>query len=565
MNSRIILGATLVAGFGTIAYGHAVPTGVPTGAMHVRGNQIIDSAGISLQLRGTQISGLNVADPGDGALQNVQAMNALTFGTIRQVWNMNAVRLPVASWIWERDGQSYLDLVGEVVKQANAAGLVAVLAEFEDARGGAPTATRLPSQEVISFWQAWAAYFADNPMVIFDVYNQPSAANVPGHAGGRQSAADWQFWLHGGLANDGQTVAGMQDLVNAIRSTGAQQLIAVEAFADGMDFQGLTSAAYISDANILYEVHPFYDDALTNQDRDTNFGFLASRFPVYAGEWGVAFDSNQASCLKFPQDPQGAATLLLQTLAYFDAHQISWSAAGFEPSHLIQDFATYTPTTLNQSWSCGQISAPAPGIGQTLVLWLTGDPFGFGTIEFITNISGGPLSPIGLAAPGEMISISRAQTGPFNPAYATFDESGNLPTSLGDTQVLFDGVPAPLLIVSFLGINAQVPYELAGHESTVVQVVYKNVPCTKTTLQLLPAVPSILESNFTTTAAAQNQDGTANSSAHPAAAGSTISLMATGVGPLAPPRSTGGSAQPPYSTPVLPLALTVGGVAARGY
>ena len=531
--------------------------------MHVRGNQITDTLGTILLLRGAQISGLNVADPGDDAMQNLQAMNALTFGTIRQVWNMNAVRLPVASWIWERDGQSYLDLVGGIVKLANDAGLMVVLAEYEDSRGGAPTSTGLPSQEVAAFWQAWAAYFSDNPAVIFDVYNQPSAANIPGHSSGRQSTADWQFWLHGGSATDGNTVVGMQDLVNAIRSTGAQQLIAVEAFSDGLDFQGLTSAAYVNDPNILYEVHPFYNDALTNQDRDTNFGFLATRFPVYAGEWGVSFDTNQPSCQKFPQDPQGAATLLLQTLSYFDSHQVSWTAAGFEPSRLIQDFTTYVPTMLDQPWSCGQVSTPEPGIGQTLILWLTGDPFGFGTAELITNISGGPLSPTGLAAPGEMIAISRQQMGPYNPAYATLDDSGNLPTFLGDTQVLFDGVPAPLLIVSFLGINVQVPYELAGHQSTVVQIVYLGIPCSKTTLQLLPAVPSILESNFTTTAAAQNQDGSANSSANPAAAGSMISLTATGVGPLAPPRITGATAQPPYSAPVLPLSLTVAGVAAE--
>ena len=160
----------------------------------------------------------------------------------------------------------------------------------------------------------------------------------------------------------------MQDLVNAIRSAGAQQLIAVSAFADGMDFQGLTSAVYVNDPNVLYEVDLFYDDALTNQDRDTNFGFLASRFPVFAGEWGVSFDGNQPGCQKFPQDPGSASTLLLQPLSDFDSHVISWTAAGFEPSHLIQDFTSYAPTMLDQPWSCGQVSTPEPGIGQTLIL-----------------------------------------------------------------------------------------------------------------------------------------------------------------------------------------------------
>ena len=85
--------------------------------MHVRGNQITDTIGTNLLLRGAEIPGLNVANPGDDAQQNVQAMNPMTFGTIRQIWNMNAVRLPVSSWIWEQNGQSYLEMVGGVVSQ----------------------------------------------------------------------------------------------------------------------------------------------------------------------------------------------------------------------------------------------------------------------------------------------------------------------------------------------------------------------------------------------------------------------------------------------------------------
>ena len=78
------------------------------------------------------------------ASRNIAAMNGTTFTTIRQTWNMNAVRLPVASRIWQRDGQDYLDRVARIVKLANNAGLVVVIAEFDDASTGSSNGTGLP-------------------------------------------------------------------------------------------------------------------------------------------------------------------------------------------------------------------------------------------------------------------------------------------------------------------------------------------------------------------------------------------------------------------------------------
>jgi len=161
-----------------------------------------------------------------------------------------------------------------------------------------------------------------------------------------------------------------------------------------------------------------------------------------------------------------------------------------------------------------------------------------------------------------MISISRQQSGPLIPVYAALDDLGNLPTALGDTQLLFDGMPAPLAIVDRLGISAQVPYELAGKDSTVMQITYLGIPYAKVTLPVVPASPALLQRDFTITVAAQNQDGTPNSASSPAAVGSTISLPATGVGPLDLARPTGGSARAPFSSPLWPLSLLVGAVAA---
>ena len=549
-----------------LVYGHAGVTPVPVGALHATGNQIADSTGQTLLLRGVEISGLNVADPDShqDASRNIAAMNDITFTTIRQTWNMNAVRLPVASRIWQRDGQDYLDRVARIVKLANNAGLVVVIAEFDDASAGSSNGTGLPGPDVMAFWTAWAAYFKDNPMMIFDVFHAPSASAIPGHVGGKHLPSDWQFWLYGGTATTGQQVVGMQDLVNAIRAAGAPQLIAISALDDGLDFRGLLPQNYVRDSNVIYEVRPYYDHDFTDQDRDANFGFLAEKVPVYAGEWGVNFGQAQPNCLRLRGDIQAATTVLLQTLAYFYAHSISWTAEAFEPSVLIQDFTTYAPTALDRAWNCGSVLNPQPGIGQLLLLWQTGDPLGFGTVEAVSNAAGGPYAPTMAVAPGEIILLYRQQVSPDNAIFTQPDDSGRLPITLADTQVFFDDIPAPILAGSTFGLQVQVPYEVAGKSATVLQVVYRGmIRSNRVTLPVIEAAPEIFRRDFGTTADATNEDGTPNWSGNPASVGSVLSLLITGAGQMAPPGISGKVAQEPCGQPALPVTISVNGIDAE--
>jgi uncharacterized protein (TIGR03437 family) len=536
-------------------HGHAPPTPIVQPPLSVSNNLILDATGQPILLRGVGMPGLNLANPDDVARQTVAAMNAHTFTVLRERWNSNCIRLPVASRIWQRDGQAYLDQVAAIVKQANDAGLLVVLAEYEDAASGAADATGLPSLDVMAFWQAWAAFFKDTPMLIFDVFNEPLAANIPGHVDSKRQTSDWQFWLHGGTTSGGARVASMQDLVDAIRSTGAQQLIAVPALHDTLDFQGITPDLLIQDNGIIYEVHPFYDHALTDEQRDANFGKLAGAYPVYAGAWGMPFDSNQAACTAIPPNVLTAGSILFQTLSYFDFRHISWTAATFSPPELILDFTDYTPTKLDKLWTCGDVMSPQPGMGDTMLVWLTGDPFGFGTIspDLVTNAAGGPAEPV---APGEIVAIYRQQNVADTGFVGEIDDSGSLPNLLGDTQVLFDGRPAPVLLVTQFQINVQVPFEVAGQTNTTVQCIYKGVSSNKTVLSVVDTAPEIYRQDVTTNAAALNENGTPNTRENPADMGSVVTLFATGGGLTSPPSTTGKAAQD-ANAPVLPVHLLI--------
>lgn len=348
-------------------------TSVPEGPLHARGNKLLDSAGHVIVMKGAEMPGLNIASSyltGVEA-QTAAALSATTFSTIRLRWNMNVLRLPVSNWI-DRADPAYLPRVAAVVRAANEAGLVVILAEYDDARAGSPSRLGLPTAEIGAFWKTWAAYFKDNPMVIFDVYNEPQAKNMPGHQQDIHSAPDWQFWLHGGTSSTGERAAGMQDLVDAIRSTGATQVIAVMGLSGSPGMQGFNADAYIQDPNILYEVHPRYAAGLTDAARDAQFGFVLSHFPLLAAAWGLTLDEDSAECQAIPADPELAEALVTETLAYFEAHHISWTASAFEPGKLILDFDSYYHTELGQGWTCGQPAWPPAGMGEVVRYYLWG-------------------------------------------------------------------------------------------------------------------------------------------------------------------------------------------------
>src|SRR5260370_7895670 len=101
---------------------------------------------------------------------------------------MNALGLPISNWIWAKYTPDYMSKLDQVVQEANAAGLFVVLDLHDTVQSGSPygTAATLPKTEDIPFWKAIASHYKDNPMVMFDVFNEPKYQNwtqcLPGAA-----------------------------------------------------------------------------------------------------------------------------------------------------------------------------------------------------------------------------------------------------------------------------------------------------------------------------------------------------------------------------------------------
>jgi trimeric autotransporter adhesin len=98
----------------------------------------------------------------------------------------------------------------------------------------------------------------------------------------------------------------------------------------------------------------------------------------------------------------------------------------------------------------------------------TGTPTPSSLLAAVSAASG----QAGTVAPGELISIYGLGLGPQTGVTATLDSAGMLPTSLGGTEVQFDGTAAPILYTQTGQVNAQVPYSVTPGSNTNIVVLY---------------------------------------------------------------------------------------------
>jgi uncharacterized protein (TIGR03437 family) len=142
----------------------------------------------------------------------------------------------------------------------------------------------------------------------------------------------------------------------------------------------------------------------------------------------------------------------------------------------------------------------------------------------------------GGVAPGEIVALFGSAMGPPELVRPRPTEDRRLATTLADTRILFNGVPAPLLYVSDKQSSAIVPYAVAGRTSVDVQVEYRGVRSDPVTAPVLASRPGIFSPDGTGQGqgAILNEDRTVNSPSNPARRGSIISIYGTGGGEAAP-------------------------------
>jgi uncharacterized protein (TIGR03437 family) len=258
---------------------------------------------------------------------------------------------------------------------------------------------------------------------------------------------------------------------------------------------------------------------------------------------------------------------------------------------------TATGGTLPYGWSIAAGSLP-PGVnlstvGPTQAGIVAGTPTAGGNYDFTVRVTdgagasatrrmalsvGSAMAPLtvnsvvhaasyaaGGIAPGEMVTVFGSGLGPQILAGIQLDRRGYVATSVAGTQVLFDGVAAPVIYAQAGQVSVIVPYAVAGRNTVEMKVTAQGLSSAPMTLQVVPAAPGIftMDSSGRGQVIALNQDGTLNSAANRAAAGSYVSIFLTGEGQTNPAGVDGKPSPSPAPVPVLPVSASVGGFPAQ--
>jgi endoglucanase len=289
----------------------ASPSASPSGSsgggsapqLHVSGNKLVTSTGAAWTPHGVNrsggeyecVQGYGVWDgPTDQA-----SINAI------KSWNANAVRVPLNEACWNGEsyvpaadsGANYQNAVKSFVNLLNANGLVAILdlhwtdGTYTGSSAGCSSAQAtcqkpMPdAAQAIPFWSSVASTFKNNDAVVFDLFNEPYASR----ADNNNSTEGWQCWETGSPCTGiGYPVAGMQQMVNAVRSAGANNVLMLGGEEYSNDLTGwLQYKPTDPDNNLVASFHDYNFNTCAPQSCWTSqIAPVIAKVPVIAGEIG---------------------------------------------------------------------------------------------------------------------------------------------------------------------------------------------------------------------------------------------------------------------------------------
>jgi uncharacterized protein (TIGR03437 family) len=178
-------------------------------------------------------------------------------------------------------------------------------------------------------------------------------------------------------------------------------------------------------------------------------------------------------------------------------------------------------------------------------------------VSFVSNAASNLQGPV---APGEIVVLSGSGLGPPQLVSSALDIQGFYGVLSSGTNVLFNGIPAPLIYTSTGQVAAIVPYSVRAG-TAMVSVNYYGQSSNSISVPVALSEPGIftLDSTGKGQAAAVNQDGSFNGADHPAKSGDVILIFVTGEGQTDPPGVDGKPAALPLPHPNLPVKVFIDG------
>jgi endoglucanase len=271
--------------------------------LHVSGNKLLNAVGQQVILRGVDRSGTEYACvQGNGIFDGEVDKAAVT---AMKSWGVNAVRVPLNEACWNAEsyvnsayaGTNYINAIKSYVGLLNANGIDVILdLHWTDGAYTGPSAGCSSAQatcqkpmpdaaQAIPFWSSVASTFKGNDAVIFDLFNEPYASR----ADNNNSAEGWQCWETGSPCTGiSYPVAGMQQMINAVRGAGANNVIMLGGDEYANDLTGwLQYKPTDPDNNLVASWHSYNFNTCSTQSCWTSqIAPVIAAVPVIAGEIG---------------------------------------------------------------------------------------------------------------------------------------------------------------------------------------------------------------------------------------------------------------------------------------
>jgi len=315
------------------------PTTLPVTSVRADGNHVVDAAGHPLRLRGVNHSGSEYAciqgwGIFDGPVDDA-AIAAIAS------WKANVVRVPLNESCWlgvngvkpAYGGANYQQAIAGYVARLRHAGLAVILELHWTGSGTTPETGQQPMPNRANspeFWRQVATAYKGDQGVIFDVFNEPFPD------GNRDTPEAWRCWREGGTcAGMSVLAAGMQELLDAIRSTGATNLLMLGGVQYANSLTGWLANRPADPRNNIAASWHVYDNNACNSTScwDAAAAPVAERVPLVLGELG---------------DNRRGSAFISALMDWMDARQGSylawvWNVWG-SPLDLITNYDG-TPTT----------------------------------------------------------------------------------------------------------------------------------------------------------------------------------------------------------------------------
>lgn len=191
------------------------------------------------------------------------------------------------------DNLRYSQDVKDAVNKCLSRGLSVVIAMQYQQHSGRSGQLPMPVKDTIMAWDALTVEFANDPLVIFEIFNEPNVF-IPGPR--NNMFKRWKDWAEGGVSPGGIPFYGMQQMVDIFRADRGRGFNSHNLlFVDGIEFaktlEGVRALKDTAGA-LAYAFHPYSTESWMSEEEwknDWTQKFLkpsrTCNIPIVNTEW----------------------------------------------------------------------------------------------------------------------------------------------------------------------------------------------------------------------------------------------------------------------------------------